>query len=115
AIGVKMDWDEYLQANVGPQRLYMQFSNGETNQTMHGWYSALYHRTNIEAFDRALGGPSFSISRSGLARDQVWTPAFGPATLATTGPRTRPPRCPQRASGRSAACPPPTTARSASA
>jgi alpha-glucosidase (family GH31 glycosyl hydrolase) len=81
AIGVKMDWDEYLQANVGPQRLYMEFHNGETNQTMHGWYSALYHRTNIEAFDRALGGPSFSISRSGLARDQVWNSCIWPGDL----------------------------------
>lgn len=81
AIGVKMDWDEYLQANVGPQRLYMQFHNGETNQTMHGWYSALYHRTNIEAFDRALGGPSFSISRSGMARDQVWNTCIWPGDL----------------------------------
>ena len=81
AIGVKMDWDEYLQANVGPQRLYMQFFNGETNQTMHGWYSALYHRTNIEAFDRALGGPSFSISRSGMARDQVWNSCIWPGDL----------------------------------
>lgn len=81
AIGVKMDWDEYLQANVGPQRIYMQFHNGETNQTMHGWYSALYHRTNIEAFDRALGGPSFSISRSGIARDQVWNTCIWPGDL----------------------------------
>ena len=81
AIGTKMDWDEYLQANIGPQRIYMSFHNGETNQTMHGWYSALYHKANIEAFDEALRGPSFHVSRSGMARDQVWNTCIWPGDL----------------------------------
>lgn len=80
-IGTKMDWDEYLQPNLGDIRLVTNFHNGETNLTMKGWYSALYHKAIIEGFDRALGEPSFHVSRSGAAGDQVWNTCIWPGDL----------------------------------
>lgn len=81
AIGTKMDWDEYLQPNVGELRLSLSFHNGETNLTMKTWYSALYHKAIIEGFDQALGEPSFHVSRSGAPGDQVWNTCIWPGDL----------------------------------
>jgi alpha-D-xyloside xylohydrolase len=81
AIGTKMDWDEYLQPNLGDRRLALAFHNGETNLTMRQWYSALYHKTVIEAFDAHMGQASFHVSRSGVHRDQVWNTCIWPGDL----------------------------------
>lgn len=80
-VGTKMDWDEFLQPNVGTMKLELKFANGETNQTMKGWYSALYHKTIIEGFDEAAGEPTFHISRSGAPGDQVWNTCIWPGDL----------------------------------
>ena len=80
-VGVKMDWDEYLQANIGELLLPIEFANGETNFTMKNWYSALYHRAMFDGFNDGLGEPSFHINRSGGARDQAWNPCIWPGDL----------------------------------
>lgn len=80
-VGTKMDWDEYLQPNLRDSRIPMVFANGETNMTMKGWYSALYHKAIIEGFDDAIGEPTFHISRSGAPGDQVWNTCIWPGDL----------------------------------
>ena len=81
ARGTKMDWDEFLQPNLGDVKLPLVFHNGETTQTMKGWYSALYHKTIIEGFDEASGEPTFHVSRSGAAGGQVWNTCIWPGDL----------------------------------
>ena len=81
AIGTKMDWDEYLQPNVQSVRLHLAFHNGETNFTMRQWYSALYHKAVIEAFNTHMGEQSFHVARSGVQRDQVWSTCIWPGDL----------------------------------
>lgn len=81
AVGTKMDWDEYLQPNVQTVRLHLLFHNGESNFTMRQWYSALYHKTIIEAFNQHLGTQSFHVARSGVQRDQVWSTCIWPGDL----------------------------------
>ncbi|TVQ95557.1 MAG: glycoside hydrolase family 31 protein [Deltaproteobacteria bacterium] len=80
-VGVKMDWDEYLQPNVGPVRLDLQFHNGETNMTMKSWYSALYHKALLEGFTQAIGEPAFTLVRHGSPRDQQWSTCVWPGDL----------------------------------
>ncbi len=92
AVGTKMDWDEYIQANLLNSKLPLTFHNGQTSQTMKGWYSALYHKAIIEGFDRALGEPSFHVSRSGVPGDQVWDTCIWPGDLDNDfSPHTRGP------------------------
>ena len=80
-VGTKMDWDEYLQPNLGPARLHMQFANGETNLTMKSWYSARYHAAIKEGFEQAMGEPSFQLVRHGSPRDQEWSTCVWPGDL----------------------------------
>jgi alpha-D-xyloside xylohydrolase len=80
-MGTKMDWDEYLQPNVGPVRIRVQFANGETNLTMKSWYSALYHKALYEGFNDIHGEPSFLLVRHGSQRNQQWAPCVWPGDL----------------------------------
>lgn len=91
-VGTKMDWDEYIVPNLATARLGLQFANGETSDTMHRWYSALYHKTMIEGFDAGAGEPTFHVSRSGAAGDQVWNTCIWPGDLDNDfSPHTRAP------------------------
>ncbi|MCG3172327.1 MAG: hypothetical protein GMKNLPBB_00477 [Myxococcota bacterium] len=92
AIGTKMDWDEYIQPNAVSVRINLKFHNKESILTMKGWYSALYHKTMIEGFDKGLGEPTFHINRSGITGDQVWNTCIWPGDLDNDfSPHTRGP------------------------
>jgi alpha-D-xyloside xylohydrolase len=80
-MGTKMDWDEYLQPNVGPVRMHLSFANGETNLTMKSWYSALYHKALHEGFEQAHGEPGFLLVRHGSQRNQQWATCVWPGDL----------------------------------
>ena len=91
-VGVKMDWDEYLQPNIGANRIDLRFHNGETSLTMKSWYSALYHKAMYEGFSEALGEPSYNIVRHGSPRDQQWSVCVWPGDLDNDfSPHTRGP------------------------
>jgi len=80
-VGTKMDWDEYLQPNLGPLHIPMHFANGETNLTMKSWYSALYHKAIYEGLNELLGEPSFILIRHASPRNQQWGTCVWPGDL----------------------------------
>ncbi len=81
AIGTKMDWDEFLQANAGAVRINVDYFSGLSPLEMRIRYSALYHKAIIEGFNEGLGEQSFHVSRSGTPGDQVWSTCIWPGDL----------------------------------
>ncbi len=80
-VGTKMDWDEYLQPNIGSNRMEMSFFNGESTATMKSWYSVVYHKAIYEGLAAGAESKPFMLVRHGTSRGQQWGVCAWPGDL----------------------------------
>jgi alpha-D-xyloside xylohydrolase len=79
-VGYKLDWDEYVVAELEGVRPDLRFTDGSTAATEHALYHEQFHRAHQEALMDA-GGPGFLLARSGDATDAKYASAVWPGDL----------------------------------
>lgn len=80
--GFKLDFDEYVNPGIGPISLEDALVpyDGSSLASLHGRYSALFHRAHYEALVEA-GHEPYLIGRTGNAADAAWTTAIWPGDM----------------------------------